>query len=43
MNISEVSKALGLSEKTIRRHIKRGSLQAKIVEGEHGKEYDVSE
>lgn len=43
MNITEASKILNLSPKSLRRHIKTGTLQATITQGKNGPEYDVSE
>lgn len=34
---------MGLSPKTIRRHIKDGTLEAKIVSGKYGDEYRITE
>lgn len=39
MNITEASKILGVAEKSVRRYIKRGLIEAKMVEGRNGEEY----
>lgn len=41
MNIDEAAKFLGVSTKTMRRYLKKGLVQGKIIEGEHGKEYEI--
>lgn len=42
MNIEEAAKALGVSTKTLRNYIKRGFIEAKLVEGKTGKEYEIT-
>ncbi len=41
--IKEAAKALGQSEKTIRRNIKNGKLKAQQVPGKYGMEYRITD
>lgn len=43
MSIDEAAKALEVSDKTVRRHIRDGKLAARLVRGRHGREWDISE
>ena len=42
LTIAEVAEALGLSQRTIRRHIKSGKIKAELVPGQYGIEYRIS-
>ena len=39
--VQQAAEALGVSEMTIRRHIKQGKLKAWTVEGKYGNEYRI--
>lgn len=41
--IEEAAKALGVSEKTVRRRIKDGTIKAEHIAGKYGPEYRISE
>ena len=41
--IKEAAKALGLSEKTVRRRIRDGTLKAEEIPGKHGLEYRITD
>lgn len=41
LTVAEAAKALGLSERTIRRQIKSGKIKAELVPGRYGDEYRV--
>jgi len=41
LTVAEAAKALGLSERTIRRQIKRGTIKAELVPGRYGEEYRI--
>ena len=41
MTVAEAAKALGLSERTIRRQIKSGKIKAGLVLGRYGEEYRI--
>ena len=41
MDVDEASKALGVSTKTLRNYIKKGLIEARMVEGKTGKEYEI--
>ena len=41
LTVTEAAKALGLSERTIRRQIKSGKIRATLVPGRYGDEYRV--
>jgi excisionase family DNA binding protein len=41
MNIDEAAKALGVSTKTLRGYIKKGVIEARLVEGKTGKEWNI--
>lgn len=43
MDIKEASRRLGISETTARRWIKSGRLQANLVDGPYGPQYEISE
>lgn len=43
MTIAEAAKALGVSTRTVRRFIKSGKLEARLVEGPFGQEYRIDE
>jgi excisionase family DNA binding protein len=43
LTIPQAAEALGLSERTIRRHIKSGKIKADLVPGRYGMEYRISE
>ena len=43
LTVTEAAEALGLSERTIRRHIKNGKIKADLVPGHYGMEYRISE
>jgi excisionase family DNA binding protein len=40
--IKEASEALGVSEKTVRRRIRDGLLEAEQIQGKHGTEYRIT-
>ncbi len=42
LTIAEASEALGLSQRTIRRHIKSGKIKAELMPGQYGNEYRIS-
>ena len=39
--LKEAAEALGVSEKTVRRRVRRGELKAKVVDGKYGQEYRI--
>ncbi|MDY6907368.1 MAG: helix-turn-helix domain-containing protein [Chloroflexota bacterium] len=41
LTIAGAAQALGVSERTIRRHIKSGKLKAELVSGRYGSEYRI--
>jgi predicted site-specific integrase-resolvase len=41
MNIDDSAKALGVSTKTLRGYIKKGVIEARLVEGKTGKEWNI--
>ena len=41
MNIEEAAKALGVSTKTLRNYIKRGLIEARLVDGKTGREWSL--
>lgn len=41
LTVAEAAKALGLSERTIRRQIKSGKIKAELVLGRYGEEYRI--
>ena len=41
LTVAETAKALGLSERTIRRRIKSGKIKADLVVGRYGEEYRI--
>ena len=41
LTVAEAAKALGLSERTIRRQIKSGKIKAGLVLGRYGEEYRI--
>jgi len=41
LTVAEAAKALGLSERTIRRQIKSGTIKAELVSGRYGAEYRI--
>ncbi len=41
LTVAEAAKALGLSERTIRRQIKSGKIKADLVLGRYGEEYRI--
>jgi len=41
LTVAEAAKALGLSERTIRRQIKSGRIKAELVLGRYGEEYRI--
>lgn len=41
LTLAEAAQALGLSQRTIRRHIKSGKIKAELVEGSYGPEYRI--
>lgn len=41
MNIEEAAQVLGVSTKTLRNYIKRGFIEAKLVDGKTGKEWNI--
>lgn len=41
MNIDEAAKVLGVSTKTLRGYIKKGVIEARLVEGKTGKEWNI--
>jgi excisionase family DNA binding protein len=43
MTIAEAAKTLGVSTRTVRRFIKSGKLEARLVEGPFGQEYRIDE
>ena len=43
MNISQVARTLGVSNRTIRRYIKAGRINAELVSGHFGEEYRILE
>lgn len=43
LTVAQVAKALGVSAKTVRRHIKDGKLAAVRVPGKYGEEYRIAE
>lgn len=43
MDINEAAKILGISTKTLRKYIKNGTIEARLVEGKTGKEWNLSE
>ena len=43
MTIAEAAKSLGVSSRTIRRHIKSGKIRAEMVLGPFGQEYRIME
>ncbi len=43
LTVAEAAEALGLSERTIRRHIKSGKVKADLVPGHYGMEYRISD
>jgi excisionase family DNA binding protein len=42
LTIAEAAEALGLSQRTIRRHIKSGKIKADLMPGQYGAEYRIS-
>jgi len=42
LTIAEAAEALGLSQRTIRRHIKSGKIKAELMPGQYGDEYHIS-
>jgi MerR family copper efflux transcriptional regulator len=42
LTIAEAAEALGLSQRTIRRHIKSGKIKAELMPGQYGDEYRIS-
>jgi len=43
LNINEAAKKLGVSTRTIRRHIKSGKIKADFIKGSFGEEYRILE
>jgi MerR family copper efflux transcriptional regulator len=43
MSIAQAAKTLGVSARTIRRYIKAGKIQAELVNGHFGEEYQILE
>jgi len=43
LTIPEAAKTLGVSSRTVRRFIKSGKIQAQLVPGAFGQEYQISE
>lgn len=43
LTITQAAKAMRLSPKTVRRHIKEGKIPYKLVPGKYGEEYRVTE
>jgi len=43
MNIAQVAAKLKVSARTVRRHIKAGKIQAELVNGHFGEEYQILE
>ncbi len=43
MTVAQAAKSLGVSTRTIRRHIKAGKIQAQLVAGPFGEEYRIYE
>lgn len=41
MNISEAAKALEISEKSLRRYIKQGKIEARLLQGKTGQEWQI--
>jgi excisionase family DNA binding protein len=41
-SVAEAAKALGVSTRTIRRHLKEGKLPFKKIEGQFGEEYRIT-
>ena len=41
LTIAEAAQALGVSQRTIRRHIKSGRIKAELVPGHYGAEYRI--
>jgi excisionase family DNA binding protein len=41
LTVAEAAKALGLSERTVRRQIKSGKIKAELVLGRYGEEYRI--
>jgi len=42
LTIAEAAEALGLSQRTIRRHIKSGKIRAELMPGQYGDEYRIN-
>ena len=42
LTIAEAAEALGLSQRTVRRHIKSGKIKAELMPGQYGIEYRIS-
>ena len=43
LSIGQAAKAMRLSPKTVRRHIKEGKIPYKLVPGKYGEEYRITE
>ena len=43
LTITQAAKAMRLSPKTVRRHIKKGKIPYKLVPGKYGEEYRITE
>lgn len=43
MTVAEAAEALGVSQRTVRRHIKSGKIKADLVPGHYGMEYRIGE
>ncbi len=43
LTVAEAAEALGVSERTVRRHIKSGKIKADLVPGRYGMEYRIGE
>jgi excisionase family DNA binding protein len=43
LTVAEAAEALGVSERTVRRHIKSGKIKADLVPGRYGMEYRIVE
>jgi len=43
VSIAEAAKSLGVSSRTVRRYVKSGKIQAKLVQGSFGQEYRIME
>ena len=43
LTVAEAAEALGVSQRTVRRHIKGGKIKAALVPGRYGMEYRIHE